>query len=108
SRHDSNCFPKAAESIFCGGQPKANAICERWIGSARRECLDFMIPINETHIRQALTCWVEHYNRARPHSSLGPRNAGSELTEGGSSNSTALHSATPPNSSDIDSRWPAS
>lgn len=52
--------------------PKANAICERWIGSARRECLDFMIPINETHIRQTLRLWVEHYNRARPHSSLGP------------------------------------
>jgi len=34
--------------------PQANAICERWIGSARRECLDFMIPINETHIRQSL------------------------------------------------------
>ena len=52
--------------------PKANAICERWIGSARRECLDFMIPISETHIRQTLRCWVDHYNRARPHSSLGP------------------------------------
>src|SRR5215467_2883833 len=42
---------------------RSNAICERWIGSARRECLDFMIPINETHIKQALTCWVKHYNR---------------------------------------------
>ena len=52
--------------------PKANAICERWIGSARRECLDFMIPISEAHVRQTLKCWVEHYNRARPHSSLGP------------------------------------
>jgi len=52
--------------------PKANAICERWIGSARRECLDFMILISETHIRQTLRSWVEHYNRARPHSSLGP------------------------------------
>jgi putative transposase len=52
--------------------PKANAICERWIGSARRECLDFMIPISEAHIRQTLKCWVQHYNRARPHSSLGP------------------------------------
>jgi putative transposase len=51
--------------------PKANAICERWIGSARRECLDFMIPISEAHIRQTLKCWVQHYNRARP-SSLGP------------------------------------
>src|SRR5262245_47040745 len=40
--------------------------------NARRECLDFMIPINETHIRQTLKCWVEHYNRVRPHSSLGP------------------------------------
>jgi putative transposase len=52
--------------------PKANAICERWIGSARRECLDFMIPISEAHIRQTLKCWVAHYNRGRPHSSLGP------------------------------------
>jgi putative transposase len=52
--------------------PKANAICERWIGSARRECLDFMIPISEAHIRQTLKCWVQHYNRASPHFSLGP------------------------------------
>ncbi len=52
--------------------PKANAICERRIGSARRECLDLMIPINETHIRGTLKCWVKHYNRARPHSSFGP------------------------------------
>jgi transposase InsO family protein len=43
--------------------PKANAICERWIGSARRECLDFIIPINEEHIRQTLKAWVGHYNR---------------------------------------------
>src|SRR5262252_9101240 len=47
--------------------PQANAICERWIGSARRECLDFMIPISEIHIRQTLRCWIDHYNRACPH-----------------------------------------
>jgi putative transposase len=52
--------------------PKANAVCERWIGSARRECLDFIIPISEAHIRQTLKCWVAHYNQGRPHSSLGP------------------------------------
>src|SRR5215831_4479535 len=52
--------------------PKANAICERWIGSARRECLDFMIPISEAQIRQTLKCWLAHYNRGRPNSSLGP------------------------------------
>jgi putative transposase len=52
--------------------PQANAFCERMIGSARRECLDFMIPLNERHVRQILRAWMFHYNRARPHSSLGP------------------------------------
>ena len=52
--------------------PQANAFCERLIGSARRECLDFMIPIDEDHIRWILKRWTAHYNRSRPHSSLGP------------------------------------
>ena len=52
--------------------PQANAFCERLIGSARRECLDFMIPLNEQHVRKILKAWINHYNRARPHSSLGP------------------------------------
>jgi putative transposase len=52
--------------------PKANAFCERLIGTVRRECLDHMIPINERHLRQILREWVSHYNRGRPHSSLGP------------------------------------
>jgi putative transposase len=52
--------------------PKANAFCERLIGTVRRECLDYMIPINERHLRQILREWVSHYNRGRPHSSLGP------------------------------------
>ena len=52
--------------------PQANAFCERLIGSARRECLDFMIPLNESHIRLILKPWVAHFNRGRPHSSLGP------------------------------------
>ena len=52
--------------------PQANAFCERLIGSARRECFDFMIPVNETHIRQTFKSWFGHYNRGRPHSSLGP------------------------------------
>jgi len=52
--------------------PQANAFCERLIGSARRECLDFMIPFDEDHIRWILKRWAAHYNRSRPHSSLGP------------------------------------
>ena len=52
--------------------PQANAHCERLIGTIRRECLDWMIPFNETHLRRILHEWVRHYNRGRPHSSLGP------------------------------------
>ena len=52
--------------------PQANAYCERVIGTARRECLDWCIPLNERHLRRLLTEWVPHYNRGRPHSRLGP------------------------------------
>jgi putative transposase len=52
--------------------PKANSICERVIGTIRRECLDWLIPLSEAHLRQTLKSWVAHYNSGRPHSSLGP------------------------------------
>jgi transposase InsO family protein len=52
--------------------PKANAICERVIGTIRRECLDWMIPMSEPHLRSILRAWVTHYNGGRPHSALGP------------------------------------
>ena len=52
--------------------PKANSLCERVIGTLRRECLDFLIPLTENHLRIVTKNWVEHYNRGRPHSSLGP------------------------------------
>jgi len=52
--------------------PKANAYCERLIGTIRRECLDWVIPLSEKHLRRILREWVAHYNRGRPHASLGP------------------------------------
>jgi len=52
--------------------PKANAICERVIGTIRRECLDWLIPLSELHLRSMLKVWVTHYNGARPHIALGP------------------------------------
>ena len=52
--------------------PQANAFCERLIGTIRRECLDWLIPLNERHLRRILREWVTHYNRGRPHASLGP------------------------------------
>jgi putative transposase len=52
--------------------PKANSFCERFGGTLRRECLDFLIPFNERHLRLVLKTWIAHYNYARPHMSLGP------------------------------------
>lgn len=52
--------------------PQANAICERTIGTLRREFLDWVIPINEDHLRRLLRSWIVHYNGGRPHMSLGP------------------------------------
>ena len=52
--------------------PQANAFCERVIGTIRRECLDFIIPMSEWHVRPILREWVGHYNRGRSHASLGP------------------------------------
>lgn len=52
--------------------PKANSYCERLVGTIRRECLDFVIPVTERHLRRILREWVLHYNAGRPHSSLGP------------------------------------
>jgi putative transposase len=52
--------------------PQANAHCERVIGTARREYLDWMIPLSERHLRAVLTDWISHYNRERPHTALGP------------------------------------
>ena len=52
--------------------PKANAICERAIGTIRRECLDWLIPMSEGHLRAILNDWRTHYNGSRPHMALGP------------------------------------
>src|ERR1700757_1005366 len=46
--------------------PQANAFCERLMGTVRRECLDFMIPLHERQLRGTLRSWVAHYNKGRP------------------------------------------
>jgi putative transposase len=51
---------------------QANALCERLLGTLRRECLDFLIPLTEHHLRRLLYAWVRHYNAGRPHMALGP------------------------------------
>jgi putative transposase len=52
--------------------PQANALCARLLGILRRECLDFLIPLTEYHLRSLLHEWTQHYNTGRPHMALGP------------------------------------
>jgi putative transposase len=51
--------------------PRANAICERMIGTLRRELLDHILTLHEQHARAVLTEWLHHYNHGRPHRSFG-------------------------------------
>jgi putative transposase len=50
--------------------PRANAICERMIGSLHRELLDRILIINEQYLRRVLAEYLRHFNTARPHRSL--------------------------------------
>ena len=52
--------------------PQANALCERRLGTLRRECLDFVIPLTVHHVQRLLAVWVPHYNHGRPHMALEP------------------------------------
>jgi putative transposase len=51
--------------------PKANAVAERFVGTARRECLDWLLIANRRHLARVLRTFVDHYNGHRPHRGLG-------------------------------------
>jgi putative transposase len=53
--------------------PKANAFAERWIRSAREECLDRLLILGEEHLRRVMREFIEYYNRARPHQGIEQR-----------------------------------
>jgi putative transposase len=50
--------------------PNANAVAERWIGTARAECLDWLLMVGRGHLEQVLRVYTEHDNRHRPHRAL--------------------------------------
>ena len=50
--------------------PWQNPYAERWIGSARRDCVDHCIVLNERHLLHILKEYVEYYNNDRTHLGL--------------------------------------
>jgi len=73
-------FPFAFERVLAGEgmrvirtplqAPKANAFAERWVGSARHECLDWLIIRGRPHLERVLDEYIDHYNNERPHRGL--------------------------------------
>ncbi|MER7816781.1 transposase [Streptomyces sp. NPDC096153] len=49
--------------------PRANAICERAVGTLRRELLDRILIYNEAQAQAVLAEYIRHYNQHRPHQS---------------------------------------
>ena len=50
--------------------PRANAICERFLGSVRRECLDHLFILQEKQLHRVLRAYVQYFNQARPHQGI--------------------------------------
>src|SRR2546423_6955322 len=53
--------------------PQANAICERFLGSVRRECLYHFLILYERQLHRLLKSSALYFNQARPHQGLGQR-----------------------------------
>ncbi len=51
--------------------PRANAVCERFLGSVRRECLDHLLILHERQLYRVLRAYCAYFNTARPHQGMG-------------------------------------
>jgi putative transposase len=51
--------------------PNANAFAERWVGTIRAECLDWLLIVGRRHLERVLHIYIQHYNAHRPHRALG-------------------------------------
>jgi transposase InsO family protein len=50
--------------------PQANAFAERWVGTVRRECLDWLLIVSRRQLERALRVYVDHYNTHRGRTAL--------------------------------------
>ena len=75
--------------------PRANAICERLLGSVRRECLDHVLLLGEVHLRRVLKEYMTYFNGSRPHQGINQRVPEREEPVGASGGSTGIVMAFP-------------
>lgn len=81
--------------------PRANAICERIMGTLRREVFDRLLVVHEHHLRCLLIEYLRHYNTARPHRALDQHRL--KLRPGHQSRSTSPSTRSAGNRSSADS-----
>ncbi len=71
------CFARVANTsgikmlITPSHTPRANAVCERFLGSVRRECLDHLFILQEKQLDRVLHAYVQYFNGVRPHQGIG-------------------------------------
>jgi putative transposase len=53
--------------------PQANAHAERFVRTARTECMDWLLILGPRQLDRVLRVYVDHYNTERPHRALGRR-----------------------------------
>lgn len=63
--------------------PNLNAFSERFVLSAKSECLNKIVPIGERHLREAIKSFVDHYHAERHHQGLGNRLIEPDLEDAG-------------------------
>lgn len=61
------------------GCPWQNGVAERWVGSCRRELLDHMIALNESHLKRLLGSYIRYYHEDRTHCGLEKQTPGKRM-----------------------------
>jgi transposase InsO family protein len=85
--------------------PRANAICERFIGSLRRECLDHVPVIGERKLTRVLKEYISYFNPARPHQGILQRIPAPKVSPPGVANSGKVMAFPMLNGLHHDYRW---
>src|SRR5262249_11250739 len=71
--------------------PRANAVCERFLGSVRRECVDHTLVLGERQRGRVLAEYVAYFNAARPHQGIDQRTLASSGTAAPQRPSAVMH-----------------